>query len=152
VGLGSVSRYPYELREVPDTFNLVAQYPEKVTIVVMGTQGNDFQTTDPRGAGQRQPVIRGWDGSLTIAKNKEIVFTPTGTAKDKQRQVFPIEHGEDNVEHWRNLLQCCRDRNKATWSPMDLAFRTQTILQMAMQSMYSGRTARFDAAAREIVT
>lgn len=152
VGLGSVSRYPYELREVPDTFNLVAQYPEKVTIVVMGTQGNDFQTTDQRGAGQRQPVIRGWDGSLTIAKNKEIVFTPTGTAKDKQRQTFPIEHGEDNVEHWRNLLQCCRDRNKSTWSPMDLAFRTQTILHMAMRSMVEGRTARFDTTAREIRT
>lgn len=151
VGLGSVSRYPYELRDVPDTFSLIAQYPEKVTITVMGTQGNDFQATDPRGAGQRQPVIRGWDGSLSIAQNKQIVFTPTATAKDKQRQLFPIEHGEDNVEHWRNLLACCRARSKATWSPMDLAFRTQTILQMAFKAWMDGRTSRFDREKMAIV-
>lgn len=151
VGIGSVSRYPYELRDVPDTFSLLAQYPGGVTISVLGTQGNDFQGTDPRGAGQRQPIIRGWDGSLTILQNKQIVFTPTNTAKDKQRQLLPIERGEDNVEHWRNLLECCRKRSKDTWSPMDLAFRTQTILQMAMKSANEGRTARFDKEKMTIV-
>jgi hypothetical protein len=33
---------------------------------------------------------------------------------------------------------------------MDLAFRTQTILQMAMLSMREGETARFDAKKRKI--
>lgn len=55
------------------------------------------------------------------------------------------------VEHWRNLLDCCRTRQKATWSPMDLAFRTQTVLHMASLAMRAGQTARFDAAKREIV-
>jgi len=146
VGLGSVNRYPYPLRDVPDTFSLIAQYPEKVTISVIGTQGNNYETTDPRGSGQRQPVIRGWDGSLTIQQNKQIVFTPTDTATNKDRQVFPIEHGEDNVEHWRNLLDCCRRRSKETWSPIGLAFRTQTVLQMALKAWHDGKTCHFDAA------
>ena len=34
---------------------------------------------------------------------------------------------------------------------MDLAFRTQTVLQMAMLAYREGRTARFDHAKREIV-
>ncbi len=149
--LGGIYRYEYELREVPDTFTLIAQYPEKVAITVMGTQANDFNATEPRGSGQRTPVIRGWDGSLTISKNKEILFTPIKESGAKQPQSFPIERGEDNMEHWKNLIDCCRRRDKKTWSPMDLAFRTQTVLQMAMLANRAGKTARFDPVKKEIV-
>jgi predicted dehydrogenase len=133
VALGGIHRYDYELRDVPDTFNLIAQYPEKVSISVLGTQANDFNATVLRGSGQRCPVIRGWEGSLTIAENnKDIVFTPIREKGAKAPLTVPIENGEDNLKHWQNLLQCCRTRNKNTWSPMELAFRTQTVLQMAM--------------------
>ncbi len=152
VALGGIHRYPYELRDVPDTFNLLAQYPEKVTISVLGTQGNDYQTTDARGSGQRCPVIRGWDGSLYIEKNKDIVFMPIKEKGAKAPQKIPIEHGESNVEHWKNLLQCCQTRKREDlWSPMDLQFRTQTVLQMAMLAHRAGRTARYDPVKREIV-
>ena len=151
VAVGGVHRYSYELREVPDTFNLVAQYPENVTISVLGTQANDYQTTDRRGAGQRCPVIRGWEGSLSIDKNKEIFFMPIRVKGAKPPQRIPIERGESNIEHWKNLIECSRTRNKNTWSPMDLAFRTQTILQMSMKAMREGKTARFDPKKREIV-
>jgi predicted dehydrogenase len=151
VGLGGILRYDNPLREVPDTFNLMAQYPEKVTVAVLGTQGNDFNATPQRGAGQRCPVIRGWDGSLTIQQNREIVFTPVQIKDAKPPQRIPIERGEDNTEHWRNLIACCRSRDKKTWSPMDLAFRTQTVLQMAMVAWQAGKTARFDTSKQQIV-
>jgi predicted dehydrogenase len=151
VGLGGIHRYNYELRDVPDTFNLIAQYPEKVTITMIGTQGNDYQGTDHRGSGQRCPIIRGWDGALSIQGNKEIVFTPLREKGAKEPRRVPIERGEDNVEHWKNLLECCRTRNKQTWSPMDLAFRTQTVLQMAMLAMRHGKTARFNPDTQEII-
>jgi len=152
VALGGVHRYEYELREVPDTFNLIAQYPEQVTITVIGTQGNDHQTTDQRGSGQRQPVIRGWDGTLTIHENKEIVFTPIRQKGAREPRRWPIERGENLVEHWRNLFECIQARSQATNSPMDLAFRTQSVLQMAMLANRAGRTAHFDHETREIVT
>jgi predicted dehydrogenase len=144
VGMGSVSRYPYELREVPDTFSLIAQYPEQVTIAVLGTQGNDFQTTERRGAGQRQPVIRGWEGSLTISKNRDIVFTPIQERGAKAPQSFPIQRAENNTDHWKNLLDNARAKKTDTWSPMDLALRTQAVLQMAMKAWKEGRTSRFN--------
>jgi len=145
VALGGIHRYDYELREVPDTFNLMAQYPENVTISVLGTQANDYNTTVERGAGQRTPVIRGWDGSLTIARNnKEIIFTPIKEKGAKTPQRITIEHSEDNLEHWKNLITCSRTRNKATWSPMDLAFRTQTALQMAMFANRQGKVMHYN--------
>ena len=153
VAVGGIHRYNYELREVPDTFNLLAQYPEKVTISVLGTQANDFNTPQPhRGAGMRAPTIRGWDGALTIDhNNKEIIFTPLREKDAKPDQRFPIEHGENNTELWRNLIECAQQGRKDTWSPMDLAFRTQTVLQMAALAQRKGAVAHFDAQLKKII-
>ncbi|MBN1466007.1 Gfo/Idh/MocA family oxidoreductase [candidate division KSB1 bacterium] len=151
VALGGIHRYDYELREVPDTFNLLAQYPENVTISVLGTQANDYNATTTRGAGQRCPVIRGWDGSLSIIDNKEILFTPLQVRGAKPPQRFDIKFGEDNIQHWRNLIQCSRERNKETWSPMPLAYKTQTVLHMAMLAYRKKQTAQFDHEKEQIV-
>ncbi|MCX7818679.1 MAG: Gfo/Idh/MocA family oxidoreductase [Kiritimatiellae bacterium] len=148
-GIGAIHVYPYELREVPDTFNLIASYPDAMTIAVLGTQGNDYTTTPKRGAGQRSPVIRGTEGTLTIEPdNRQIRFTPSGIpGQTKSVKLFPIEGHEDNLEMWRDLIRCHREKNPATMCPMDLAFRVQTVLQMAMLSHKAGRHAKFDQAA-----
>jgi predicted dehydrogenase len=152
VALGGIHRYDYELRDVPDTFNLLAQYPENVTISVIGTQANDYNTGVQRGSGQKIPIIRGWDGALTIDKNnKDIVFSPLREKGAKAPQRIPIEHAEDNLEHWKNLIQCSRDRNKNTWSPMDLAYRTQTVLHMAMLANRERRTLSYDKKAMNLI-
>ncbi len=150
VATGGIHRYEYELRSVPDTFNLLAEYPEKITISHPGTQANDFQTTEPRGSGQRSPVIRGWEGSLWI-RGKHIMFTPIREPGARQPQQFVIEQPEDTAHHWKNLLQCARSRNKETFSPMQLAYHVQTALQMAMLGWKHGKVAHFDAVNERIV-
>ncbi len=149
VATGGIHRYAYELREVPDTFNLLAEYPEKVTISMLGTQGNDFQGTGRRGAGQRVPIIRGWDGSLTIDRN-EIVFTPIRRGAKKPQRIR-IEAPESMNRHWGKLIECCQKRDKNTYSPMDLAYRVQTVMHMAMLGMRGCKVATFDAASEKIV-
>jgi len=142
-------KFRYQEREVPDTFNMLIDYPENITVAVLGTQGNDYPGIGSRGSGQRLPVIRGWEGTLTI-ENNEIVFTPAqGSQKKPQR--FAIEHGEDFVGYWQKFLDCCRERKKETLSPMELAYHVQTALQMGMLSLRQGKAARFDAAGEKIV-
>jgi len=142
-------KFRYKEREVPDTFNMLIDYPEKITVAVLGTQGNDYPGTGGRGAGGRIPVVRGWDGTLTV-RGEKIVFTPIRDS-EKKPQEFPIERREDVLEHYRNFIQCCRSRNKKTNSPVDLAYYTQTALLMGMASLRSGKAARFDAAQERIV-
>ena len=142
-------KFRYEEREVPDTFNMLIDYPEKITVAVLGTQGNNYNTTDGRGAGGRIPVIRGWEGSLTV-KGTKIVFIPAEGSK-KKPQRFDIEHGEDMRLHFQNLLDCFRSGTQDTFSPMDLAYRVQTPLQMGMLALREGKTARFDASREEIL-
>ncbi len=142
-------KFRYQEREIPDTFNMLIDYPENITVAVLGTQGNNHATTACRGAGNRLPVIRGWEGTLTIEKN-EIVFMPAEGSK-KKPQRFAIEHGEDFVEYWQKFLDCCRSRQKQTLSPMDLAYYVQTPLQMGMLCLREGKVARFDPDKEKIV-
>jgi predicted dehydrogenase len=142
-------KFRYEEREVPDTFNMLIDYPEKITVAVLGTQANDYPGTGGRGAGGRIPVVRGWDGTLTV-RGEKILFTPISDSK-KKHQEFPIERREDVLEHYRNFIECCRSRDKKTNSPVDLAYYTQTALLMGMASLRSGKAARFDAAQERIV-
>ena len=142
-------KFRYQRREVPDTFNMLIDYPEKVTVAVLGTQGNDNQGTGFRGSGKRVPIIRGWEGSLTV-EDKQIVFIPAKES-GKKRQTFDIEHGEDFVEYWRKFLACCRSQQQNTLSPVNLAYHVQTALQMGMLGLRKGRVALFDAVEERII-
>ena len=142
-------KFRYQEREIPDTFNMLIDYPQGITVAVLGTQGNDYYGTGGRGAPGRIPLIRGWDGTLTIQGN-EIVFVPA-QGSDKKPQRFGIEHGEDFTDYWRKFLACCRAGTKDTQSPMDLAYHTQTALQMGMMGLREGKTARFDPERERIV-
>jgi predicted dehydrogenase len=149
VAVATGGKFRYEEREVPDTFNMLIDYPEKITVAVLGTQGNDYNATGGRGAGGRIPVIRGWEGTLTVL-DEEIVLTYIQEAK-KEPETFPIEQREDMQGHYRNFIECCRSRSQETNSPADLAYYTQTALLMGMASLRSGKAARFDAVKEEIV-
>jgi predicted dehydrogenase len=148
VATGGKFRYPE--REIPDTYNTLIDYPEKITVAVLGTQGNDYQGgAGGRGAPGRVPTIRGWDGTLTLQGN-EIVFIPAdGSTKKPQR--FAIEHGEDFTGYWKSFLACCRTGKKETQSPMDLAWYVQTALQMGMLGLREGKVAKFDSEKEQII-
>jgi len=142
-------KFRYQQREIPDTFNMLIDYPEKITVAVLGTQGNNYQATGQRGSGKRIPVIRGWDGTLTI-QDKKIVFIAAKGA-EKKPQTFDIEHGEDFTEYWRKFIECCRSRTKNTLSPADLALHVQTALQMGMLGLQEEKIAKFDGVNQRII-
>jgi predicted dehydrogenase len=146
--VSSGGKFRYEPREVPDTFSVLIDYPENFTIAVLGTQGNAYPGTGHRGAGGRIPVIRGWDGTLTIL-NDEIAFIPAG-GSDKPEKTFPIERKESQEFYWKDFFRCCKS-GEETLSPMDLAFRVQTPLQMAFLSHREGKTAKFNPNEQKIV-
>jgi len=116
-------KFRYQEREIPDTFNMLIDYPENITVAVLGTQGNNYATT---------------------------VFIPAEGSK-KKPQRFAIEHGEDFVGYWQKFLDCCRSRQQQTLSPMDLAYYVQTPLQMGMLGLRQGKVARFDRGKEKIL-
>jgi predicted dehydrogenase len=141
-------KFRYEEREVPDTFNMLIDYPEKITVAVLGTQGNDYVAMGNRGAPGRIPVIRGWEGSLTV-QGEEVVFIPAEGSK-KEAQRFPAEAVGDTKLHWKNLLDCIQNGARPN-NPMDLAYHVQTALQMGVLGLRQGKVARFDALEEKIL-
>lgn len=142
-------KFRYEEREVPDTFNMLVDYPEKFTIAILGTQGNDYQLTEQRGSGQRIPVIRGWDGALTV-QGEEIVFFPAKES-NKEAARWKVEEPENMLHHYRNLVDCIKNGSTDTWSGAEMAYHVQTALIMSFLSLREGKVAKFDAAKEEIV-
>lgn len=139
VAVGGILRY--EEREVPDTYNMLIHYPDKITVAVLGTQGNSYNGMKRRGGGQRIPIIRGWEGALTV-EEEDVVFIPVD-GSDKKTKRFPIPHPENFTEYYSDFIKHCRDRDKNTLSPMSLAYKVQTPLQMGMLALQHKKTAQF---------
>ncbi len=137
-------KYRYEEREVPDTFNLLADYPDRLTVVCHGTQGNDFQSP---GSGD-QPLVRGWDGTLSIEGANIVVRPTSGSAKPAL--TVPITAGTDELRFWRDFLVCCRARTQPE-SGIALNAAVATTLQMATLAMRERRYVRYDREKKAVV-
>jgi len=150
--VGTGGKFRYQEREVPDTFNMLVDYPEKITVAVLGTQGNDYQGTGHRGAGHRIPIIRGWDGTLTIRREdgKDVLSFFPAHGSGKKFRSFEIPYGEDTGRFWAEFFECCRTK-KPTACPVDMAYHVQTALQMAMLGLRNETMARFNAKKEEII-
>lgn len=138
----------YGEREVPDTFHMLVDYPERVTLSLVGTQASDHPVAPAR-MPSRSPIIRGWDGTLTF-DGEFIVFTSGPEVSDRPARRIPIERPFDHVRHVGNFLQCCRT-GEQPYCPIDLTYHVQTALQMASLAMRTNKVARFDAAEQRII-
>lgn len=118
-------------RDVPDTFDLLIEYPEKLTVAVLGTLCNEYGV---------DTVVRGTEGALTFAQGG---FTITPQQSSAKRR---ISGGADRTEldHMRNFLDCVRTR-KTPNGDIELGYRVQVPLIMAMRSYVEGKVAYFDA-------
>lgn len=148
VAVATGGKFRYQEREVPDTFNMILDYPEQLSIAVLGTQGNDYPPNEKRRDGLPTPVFRGWEGTVAIEGGELVILPNSGSKKSAKR--VPIQHGSSQERYWTNFLECCRTRRRP-WGHLELAYRVQTALQMAMLAFRNGRTARFDAANERIV-
>ncbi len=140
VGIGGKLRY--EEREIPDTFDMLVNYPEKIDLTIMGTQANEYQGTQIRGQ-NRVPVIRGWEGTLTM-DGDDIVYWPLEALKAKEPERIPIQKSENLVDYLRSFIDCCMRKDKNTLSPVDLAFRVQTVLIMSMLSWKNNKMMTYE--------
>jgi len=137
-------KYRYEEREVPDTFNLIADYPDRRAVLCHGTQGNDFQS---QGSGD-SPILRGWEGTLTF-EGGQIVIRPVGGVARPERRV-PIETGVNEPRFWKELFDGSRTRTQ-TKSGIAVNAAVAITLQMATIAMREARLVRYDRSKQAVV-
>ncbi len=147
-------------REVPDTFNLLAEYPEGHSLVLSSSMANS----------QHIPgLIRGHEGTIIMVENgkfesttpyitvrPEIVRLPAEQPDEKrQRGTFPgykfgseefkipVDQYDSMQAHIGNFLQCMRTREK-TRLDVDTAAHAQILINLSVDSYREGRVKYWD--------
>lgn len=140
---GGIFKYGDYGREVPDTFNMCLDFPERLSIVLVCTLANSYMT---------EPAIRGDEGTITLQNPVWEVGCDTVTLhrRGAQPEVIPGEKPNSTLAHWKNFLECVRTREKPV-SDVEFGYRVQTALSMGMLSFLRQKTARFDDVKHEVV-
>jgi predicted dehydrogenase len=144
VASGGIFKYDTYDREVPDTFNMYLDYPEKLSISIPCSLANDYPP---------EAAIRGDEGTLTLQNPGEwnVGFDSlTVVPRKGQPQVFPAGKMDTTPLHWQNFIHCIRTREKPV-SDVEFGLHVQAALNMAMLSYLQEKTAKFDLASQDIV-
>lgn len=149
----------HDEREVPDTFHLIAEYPEGHSLVLSSSMANS----------QHIPgLIRGHEGTITMVPHgefegstpniilkPEIVRLPGAQAHQWEHGTFPgYKFGKDEVKipveqydmmqaHVGNFLGCMRTREKPHLD-VETAGHAQVLISLAVQSYQEGRVKYWD--------
>lgn len=138
--VASGGKYHYNgVREVPDTFDMLIEYPEGISVVLMCTLANEHGIPT---------LIRGYEATMFF-EAPGIVIRPQRRVALFERKI-PRKHGGSDHEHWRNFLKCMRTREQP-YSHIELGYYVQTALIMGVLSYREGKVARFDAERERIV-
>jgi predicted dehydrogenase len=143
-------------REVPDTFHLLAEYPEGHSLVLSSSMANS----------QHIPgLIRGHEGTIIMVEHgkfesptPEIIVRPEIVREeDHEPGTFPgYKFGKDEIRiavdqydpmqaHVGNFLQCMRTREKPHLD-VETAAHAQVLISLAVDSYREGRVKYWDEA------
>ncbi len=140
---GGIFKYDNYGREVPDTFNMCIDFPERVSVVLVCTLANGYMT---------EPAIRGDEGTITLQNPVWEVGCDSITVhrKGSEATTMPGEKPDSTLAHWKNFLACVRTREKPV-SDVEFGYHVQAALCMGMLSFLQKKVARFDTTGQEIV-
>jgi predicted dehydrogenase len=139
---GGIFKYVTYDREVPDTFNQCMDYPNKVSVMLICTLANEYQT---------DPMIRGDEGTLLLQTDwSSGVDSLTLVPKKGARQQIKGGRSDTTRAHWKNFLDCVRSRQKPV-SDVEFGYNVQVALNMAMLSYLNKKVARYDFEKEEIL-
>jgi predicted dehydrogenase len=138
---GGKFEFKSSIAEIPDTFNVLADYPEGLTMQLVSSMANDARVDH---------MIRGHKGTL--------YFTPTGFTiepqKDYRNEMQPVTYqkkgAEDVTLHHRNLMDAIRTNQPLNCDCM-LGLYGVAICEMAVESYRKRQYLKWDAHKQQAV-
>ena len=137
-------------REVPDTFHLMAEFPQGHSLVLSSTMANSRHIPG---------LIRGHEGTIIMVEHGQFerwtdhisLYPELRVVDDAYKTKFgsdpeikiPIERKNEMVVHIENFLDCMHTREKPTLDA-DTGFHAQATISMAVQAYREGRVIYWD--------
>jgi predicted dehydrogenase len=153
--LGGIYEFKDE-REVPDTFNLIADFPQGHSLVLSSSMANSRHIPG---------LIRGHLGTIIMVEHGQFegrtdsikLIPEKRVMSDEYRAKFgetekeiPVEKKDAMVAHIANFLDCVRSRQQPTLN-VEVAMRAQVTISMAVESYRKGQILYWDQKAMKVV-
>lgn len=137
VAIGGKWEFRDSAAQIPDTFNMMLDYPEGLSVVVLSSMAND--TPIPH-------VVRGHEATLEFNREGFVIrpqerFNKEG---DKQQVVHKKTGGEDITLHHRNLQNAIRS-GEALKCDVMLGYYGVVAVRLAVDSYRKSKYMKWDA-------
>ena len=141
VGVGGKFEFSESLAEIPDTFNIMLDYPGGPSVVLISSLANDTKVDH---------VLRGHKATLTFT-NTGFTITPQRLyAKDMQPIEYQKHGGEQLDLHHRNLINAIR-KNEPLKCDAVLGYKAVVACEMGVQSYRQRKYMAWDKTKERIV-
>jgi predicted dehydrogenase len=145
VGMGGIYLWP-DGREVPDNFEMVLEYPEKLTVHVLGTMGNQHGL---------EHLIRGYDATLIFEQPGFKVYPQAAKLRREKGDVIKTHQrtgGEDQSLHHQNHHAAMRSGTPGLLNcPPELGFSAVVAVCMANESWKRREYITWDPVKKQMV-
>jgi predicted dehydrogenase len=122
-------------REVPDIYNLVIDYADGPSLLLVASVAND--TGIPM-------LIRGHEATMHFEGPGAVIRPQGATTKDRKEETIERTRRDSLQEHYKDLMECSRTRDRKPRSNEELGYRVMAALSMGIMSYREGKTAEFD--------
>lgn len=140
-------------REVPDTFNLLADFASGHSLVLSSTMANSRHIPG---------LIRGHEGTILMVEHGRFEGRTEYITVESEaifRDQFVSKYGSENVQikvedrgrdaHMKNFLDCMKTREKPNLDA-DTAYRAQVTISMGVMALRQGKVLYFDPDLEEV--
>jgi predicted dehydrogenase len=142
VGMGGIFKWN-DGREVPDTYEMMLEYPNGPTVYCLGTMGNN------RGI---EHCVRGYDATLVFEAPGFNVYSMKDGEKDKLLHTHTKTGGEDQRLHHKNHHEAMRKGDRSLIkTPPELGFYGVLAVDLANESYKRKKYMTWDQEHRRVV-
>ncbi|MFN0084680.1 MAG: Gfo/Idh/MocA family protein [Blastocatellia bacterium] len=144
VAVGGKWEFRDSAAEIPDTFNMMVDYPEGLSVIVLSSMAND--TPIPH-------VIRGHEATLEFTREGFVIYPQDRFNKEGNRpEIVHRKTGrEDILLHHRNLQDAIRN-GAAIKTDVMTGYYAVVAVRMAVDSMRKSKCMKWDARREKAVT
>ena len=141
VGAGGKWQFGDSKAEIPDTFNILLDYPEKLTVQLVSSMANDTAVDH---------LIRGHHATLQFDRTG-FTITPQKAFEGEAKMIVHRKTGGEQVDlHHRNLMNAIR-KDEALKCDASLGMYGVAACEFGVQSYRKQRYMKWDASRQRIV-
>ena len=141
VATGGKNYFTKSKAEIPDTFNMMVDYPEGISVLLVSSMANSTKV---------RHLIRGHEATLEFNKEGFIIEPEKDFAEGRRRIVHTKTGGEDISLHHQNLHRAIRF-NEPLKCDAELGFHGMMVCRMAVESLRKKKYLAWDKRRQKVV-